>query len=623
MARFDGVDFQIHSVIDSPGLLSSKIEALATDGNGTLWIGHTETGISWWREERFQSYSQRKGDFVGAAYAFASAPDGRVAWCGKGVGLLGDNTNEVLIDNFDSPDPIRSITVGPDGSLWLGSSIIQQLRADGSRSELDTDSDPSWVSTFISHSPAFGTWGRSQAGYFRIDSNGRAVRLDANDLIGSKSIYQSLDIGKGRELIATDAGVFEVKINGNRLNMRPEPAELHGRKAHALLRDREGNLWIGLDGGGLAQCAPRNFIEVTSSELEFPVNVSHFASDNGGGLWLGDESSEFLWHWIPGRGCEPWGSREAPRLDGRKMLLGAQDGTLWIRTHEALLACRNNTIVRYDYPSLGAVVDGGCLYEDRQGRIWCGSDGQLHCLDGTEFKSWSTRDIFTSGNIPIAFANESGGALWMTDGDHVCRFFEGRFTLLPNFDGAALGAARTLFVTDDNLLLVGCYGGGLFCIRDQSITRITTAHGIHDNYVLRIMEDGSGHLWINSNRGAFRLLTDELHDLAAGRTRRLTSYALLSAEANGTVGCHMADGKLVFRTITGLVLIDPGRLPVTVTSPRVTRLEVEVGGRRINFEKEVVARRSRNLAVHYAAPSFIDPGNTHYEWRLVNLLEDW
>ena len=563
------------------------------------------------------------GDVIGAAYAFALAPDGRVAWCGKGVGLLDENTNEVFLANFNSPDPYRSLAVGPDGSLWVGASIIQQLRTDGTRSNLDIESFPSWVSTFISHSPALGIWGRSESGYFRIDSHDRAVRLDANDLVGSKRIHQSLQSGEGHELIATDAGVFKVEINGNRLTMRPEPAELLGTRAIALLRDREGNLWVGLDGGGLAQCAPRKFVEVTSSQLEFPANHSQFASDDHGGLWLGHESSEFLWRWIPGQGFQPWDSSAAPRLAGLKMLLRAQDGTLWIRTHGALLACRNEKVVRYDYPPLGPVVHRGCLHEDRQGRIWCGSDQKLHCLDGTEFKSWSTRDVFSPGNIPIAFADESGGGLWMTDGNQLCRLFEGQFTPLSDFDGAALGSARTLFVADSNLLMVGCYGGGLVCIRDQNITRVTTEHGLHDNYISRILTDETGHLWISSNQGAFRILTDELSELAAGRTRRLTSRALFSTEANGAVGCRMANGKLAFRTVKGLVLIDPSRLVMTVASPRVTRFEVEVGGRRVDFEKEVVARGSRDLTFHYAAPTFIDPGNARYEWRMVNLLNDW
>ena len=622
LARFDGVEFENYSVVDNPELRSGRIEALATDDSGTLWIGHEGAGINWWRQGRFGPPSPHEVSVAGVAWQFASNGDGRVYWSGKGVGLLGDQTKAVLSGNFDSPDPIRSMALDAEGTVWLGSSIIRQVRADGTWLALDTESDPSWVSTFVSYSPAFGVWGRSKSGYFRLDSNGLVRRLEANDLVLGEHIHQSLRDDDGQEFIATDGGVFAVDIDNHRLSLRPEPADLLGLKAQALLRDREGHLWVGLDGGGLAQCAPRNFDEITLSELGCPGLLPHIASDGQQGFWLGDRSSELLWHWIPGERCEPWDSPAAPRLAGDKMLLGAQDGTLWIRTEEALLTCRDKSIVRHSYPPLGVVVDGGCLHEDRQGRIWCGSVGQLHCFDKTDFKSWSARDGFPLANTPIAFADEPSGGLWLTDGIQVCFFFEGQFTLVPEFDGSNSGTARTLCATD-NMLVIGCYGGGVTCVRDLKVTRITSSHGLHDDYVSRIFDDGAGHLWINSNRGVFRILTRDLNDLAAGRARRISSNALMTAEANGNEGGRLTDGRMVFRTVPGWVLIDPRRLLITVAAPKISRFELDVGGTRIDLDREVVVRGSRNLAFRYAAPTFIDPKNTHYEWRLVDYLDDW
>ena len=173
------------------------------------------------------------------------------------------------------------------------------------------------------------------------------------------------------------------------------------------------------------------------------------------------------------------------------------------------------------------------------------------------------------------------------------------------------------------MLVIGCYGGGLTCVRDLKATRITSRHGLHDNYVSRIFDDGAGHLWINSNRGVFRILTDDLNDLAAGRARRIPSNALMTAEANGSEASRLPDGTMVFRTIPGWVVIDPRSLTMTVTSPKITRFELEVGGNRVNLDGQVVVRGSRNLAFRYSAPTFIDPQNTHYQWRVVDYLDDW
>jgi ligand-binding sensor domain-containing protein len=129
---------------------------------------------------------------------------------------------------------------------------------------------------------------------------------------------------------------------------------------------------------------------------------------------------------------------------------------------------------------------------------------------------------------------------------------------------------------------------GLTLLRGGRFTRFTTAQGLVDDAVFRVLEDAQGYLWMSCNRGISRVSRRELEEVADGQ--RTTVRPLLfdrrdgmrSAECSGGMfpsGWRTRDGKLWFPTLRGLVSVDPAKMVVhrPLAQPRLE--EVRVQGR--------------------------------------------
>jgi len=63
-----------------------------------------------------------------------------------------------------------------------------------------------------------------------------------------------------------------------------------------------------------------------------------------------------------------------------------------------------------------------CLFQDRQGFIWIGSDKGLTRFDGTTFKNYTTDDGL-SGNMILDITEDEIGNLWIGTFERgICRF---------------------------------------------------------------------------------------------------------------------------------------------------------------------------------------------------------
>jgi ligand-binding sensor domain-containing protein len=111
-----------------------------------------------------------------------------------------------------------------------------------------------------------------------------------------------------------------------------------------------------------------------------------------------------------------------------------------------------------------------CLLQDRRGFLWVGTENGLNRFDAR------------------------------TDG------FQ-RFLHEPN-DPKTLGSNRvtTIFEDRQNRLWVGCWGGGLnrYDPENERFIHFATKDGLPNNSVQGIVEDGSGRLWLTTERGLSR-----------------------------------------------------------------------------------------------------------------------
>ncbi|MCX6896951.1 MAG: hypothetical protein NTZ16_15995, partial [Verrucomicrobia bacterium] len=632
LARFDGVRFVNFDPFGTPELTHARVRRLFVDAAGTLWVNTFDGSLTSYRDGKFTL--EWKGDGSADAWVTAvslranrllfllhtgemitrgSGAEGAPQW--KRLQPPGFSSGEVAVEDqagmvwgrgrdqklwrFDGKrfetlpadsglrgQVINCMTADADGSVWMGTDQ-EMARWDGRRfvSQTPTNGEPvlnvanisiardgdMWVFAENRMRKARGRQWIAEPEECRGIFTGRLERLGVlEDHAGGNWIYH---YGKG---------LFHVRADGRTRAVAAEE-NFPGERVDCFFEDREGNLWAGVDRGGLVRLRERRFtVLLPGNEVVAKAAVT-VAEDVRGDIWAGTFGGG-LYCWSQGgwkNYSSPSGTQRGfvfsvfPAEDGRlwvsageedlylfaegkfqpinppvhgiKSLLLGRDGRLWIGTKSGLVYWKDG--VWHQIQSEDGVdrVDIRALAEDAQGRIWAGGgNGTLYCLTTNAATRFRTEGRFASQPIWSLLPDKEDGSLW-----------------------------------------VGTFRGGLLNFRDGRFVRYASEQGLPDNVICQILDDGEGQLWIGSQKGIIRAAKSELNAFAEGITKSIncTSYGrfdgLPSLECSGNYqpACWRArDGRLLFATLKGVVSVHPEEIAPNRLPPPVFIEEALVDG---------------------------------------------
>lgn len=474
-----------------------------------------------------------------------------------------------------------------------------------------------------------------------------------------------------------------------------EPDEIarlpEGASVRVLFEDRAGTLWIGTRahglyqfGEGVLQRVPtsRPAINCITQDLEGYI----WAGTNGGGLQLVRPRSMTL---IGPRQGLPFSSVQSVSQDAVGILwaVGSDGGLAWQGTGTWVSASS-----AADWPG----DEANCIAADSHGGVWVGMrntgliarrDGKWRNLQKSDgFEASAVRSILAASNGDLWLATERprelqrrrdgkfhpmsvngplGTVRAMAEGVDGTIWFgtaEGRILRAEGdelVDEAAITepfplSVRTLHVSADGSLWIGYAGDGLGRLKDGRYTRLTTTHGLHDNYISQILDDRRGSLWIAANRGISQVALEELIAVSEGRGKGVRARvfgrhdglpSLQPSRNYSPAACRTREGRLWFSMNSGLVRAEPDRLHDNALPPPVVLEEVLMDDRtvaqsltrslrRVGFPPEltdlgapdVVLRLPpghQKLEFGFAALSLASPENIHYRYRLKPFDRNW
>ncbi len=307
----------------------------------------------------------------------------------------------------------------------------------------------------------------------------------------------------------------------------------------AITVDKDNNLWVGVQGGGLLRYDRENdeFIRYLD-DPEDPnslVNdiVRHLLADRQGHIWIGTgyghpDNGKGLVRFDPvtGKATRFKHAPENPNslLDNRiSALLEDRQGRIWVGTYQCGLHYfdpQEEVFVRMmpdesqpnriHAPELkGKVWQNdpfvSILYEDRNGGFWVGTLGKgIHHFDGQT----GQRTFYAPGTADDPFKyywiiqEDRYGQIWLgtiSGGLYKQDRFRRKFQLYPQFKGIQSGCESR---SKPGVLWLGSLGGGLikFDINSGQSSRfrynINNAASIGDDAVNACYEDREGNLWL-------------------------------------------------------------------------------------------------------------------------------
>jgi signal transduction histidine kinase/CheY-like chemotaxis protein/streptogramin lyase len=640
--RYDGSRFKAFTRDD--GLPGTRIESLHEAADGTLWVG-TGTGLARRRGARFETVSLGTG--AGAAHAvigregIASDPQGRL-YVVTDRGLFAGTSKTATLTPVDHSAEAASVYLDQSGRLWYGCGTDLCVLENGSaRAVGRAMSLPQARWDAILEDPAGALWVRSHKSLYMRARVADRFQEQAG-VAASEGAYLALGLdSSGRLLVPTDDGLARRTARGWETVTVDDG--LGSSAISAVFRDREGNIWLGLVGSGLARWlgynewqnwSDREGLSRSSVWSIASSKAGSKESDSHSTIWAGTQDGLDYTEMQDGRPV--WKHRTIPGIGTISTVISGPDGDLWIGGDEAGLT-------RMD-PRTGGLrrvgsADGlprsvDYLMADRDGRVWASTRQGLYRTQALR-KSVPVRfeQVLPPGtNASERFAmtaEDRNGNVWAAGDFGLARISGDKWTRYAVADGLKSNAVAQVAADADGSVWIGYRDASGITHLSFDVGRpvagpsINVEHfntgnnALRSNKTLFMGFDLRGWLWAGTDHGVD--VFDHTRWRHFGR-----SDGLIWDDCNTNAFLAGEDGAVWIGTSRGLSRFEPQAVPPPNLPPQVVFTSITVGGTPLDLTSDAgVPWNRRPLQIRFAALTYANESDIAFRYRLGGDDTSW
>jgi PAS domain S-box-containing protein len=589
--RYDGTRF--HLMGEAEGLpCSTEAHGLFAASDGALWV-NTCASIFRFDGQRFTAVQGLNGMLRGVQ-SMADANGGGIL-ISTPSGLY--EASRVADGSFSlRPYPLPpSFATRPTRAvlrrgarLWFGCDRQLCMEEAGQVSVFGRKQGlPEELWDAIQISADQSVWVRSAGKLYRR-APGQDTFLEENLELASSGFWGSLSLRRdGSILIPTDKGLgIRTSTGWTVLNRK---RGLRKENTTAVLEDREGSVWIGLAGGGLARWLGAGVWDAWTMDEGLPSDIVwNIRRDTHGALWVA--TSLGLARINGSAAIKTWTTKNGLGGNNVRWLAATSDGSMWAAMKPGGLARINpvSGAVRKIVARDGLPCDPEDLYADRRDRLWLPTTCGLFVIPSASVSNRAVRveTAESFGHTARKVIEDKQGTLWVTNRTTLWSLREGHWTAHGRAEGLLTRNPYVMALSGDNSIwLRHRYDAGIdrLEISGDRITRVTP---IVPTDPSRAEEtafhgfDAFGNFWRGSPSGAAVLHGNRW-------TRFTTEDGLISNDCDGEAFWADANGDVWLGTSGGLAHYhSQGPTPPEslTASPTITRLEINQSSRLIRAE---------------------------------------
>jgi ligand-binding sensor domain-containing protein/signal transduction histidine kinase len=611
-----------HQQGNTESISSNIIKTIYEDKQGNLWIGTYGGGLCLMNKEKgtFTTFKPKPEDknSLSNAFIFAIYEDkDENFWIGTdggGICLMDRKTGTFKSFQQDltqsqgiSSNRIRAILEDSKGNFWIGTH--------GNGLDLFDKK------TGIFHH----YYTKNEQSYSLSDNSVRCIFED-----NQKNVWSGTWSG-GLNLLDYKTSYF-IRIEGVHTydGIGSNPNSLNFSVIRGICEDKEGNLWIGTEGGGLNFMNRKtnlfkHFIEdknkpnsIGSNRIWDILADEHenlWIATDGGGLNYFDRKANRFTKYLP----NPQKPKESLGSTRMGCLLIDYQGFLWIGTDMGLSKLDRQTMhfetFRYDEKdseSLGN-NDIGSLFEDSQQNLWIGTEGGgLNLFDSKtkKFKRYQHQK-----NNKFSISN-----------DKVYDIYEDE-------------KSKIFWVATD-------IGLNAFDKDAEKFYYLNTNDGLPNNVIYGILPDKNGNLWLSTNKGLSRFtLPKNIDELIRLKSTKLINKSfknyeikdgLLNDEFSHNSNCILKTGELAFGGVNGINIFHPDSIKenpyiplVHLLNLKINNVSIPIGEKSLlkqdlRYTKQLrLTSKQNNILIEYVAINFTLSERNQYAYILEGYDKDW
>lgn len=615
--RYDGYGFQVfRNIIGDTGSLSDNhIYNIAGDAAHNIWISSSK-GISVYHpvssaftSPMFLGWKDNRLQHVQAAVPAVKEIDhGRMILAGtdsKGLLVFEQNSNTGYQVPLDNNVRYTVTTVEYDAlrkQVWVFVPQAGLCLYDPVKRFLKTINTSIHAGNYLKVDSKGNLWLGNDNGLFAYDA---ATNSFSENRLPFKNRVTAIIEDKQHVLwIASDGGGLYFLTPGAKqalpyLSKAGTPV-VNSNAIYAIYQDASDRKWIGTLRGGinLIQPGSNSFSHITYSSpgQNNIINnfILSFCEDEKNNLWIGTD----------GAGLRYWDRRrnQSVQYSNNPSVAGSissnfitsiskdHENDTWISTYFGGINRLKNNSNSFEHftcfnPTTKAEENNVWLvYEDRQKRLWASTvnNGTLYTFN----RSTNRFDLFDPKIINIqTLAEDLQGNFWA-----------GNYTQLILVDREKkqhrvyeIGyPVRCIHEDQRKNLWVGTEGGGLllFDRGTGKFQRLTTADGLPNNTILRLLEDKKGKLWLSTYNGLSRF--DPIHNNFRNFSQ---TDGLQSNQFSFNAGLALHSGEFIFGGIKGFNLFFPDSVYDKKEIPKTFLTGLKINNRAVEEDTSYVTER--------------------------------
>jgi signal transduction histidine kinase/CheY-like chemotaxis protein/streptogramin lyase len=654
------------------GLNDTEVHCLLQDRTGFIWVG-TSSGLFRYDGLHFTGFLQ-SGDNTSSIDALAETPDGTL-WVGTHGGLA--RLREGRVEFVDPPGWVRvsgqsSLASDSNGRLYAGTSNgLYVGEGQGPDLKFRRIAIPGQIANHavfgIHVDPAGVVWFGCGDGLCKLAGQGAevvahdagvppdqwdAILTDREGNLWIRSLNRLLVRPKGERLFkARDRGLPPATISASLQMDRegrlfvPTESGLGWQRAGAwetigieqglptnptccVLQDREGSIWVGLSGAGLARWLGYDeWQSWTRSEGVAGNNLQAIHRDRSGTLWIGTERG-IQRMGRDGKISRAWTDRDG--LGGIKVraIVSSADSAIWVGSSPGGVSHLDPRTGRARSFTLGETAEDnsvtGIVIDSAQ-RLWVTTQAGLFRSTPLDKSAKFERQILplssgleTFGQVLI----DSKGAVWFAGSLGLLRMDRGQWTRFTVKDGLLSDAVDTLAETPDGSIWLGYTQAlGISRVTFQSgrphVQHFSEKTGLKSSEIASLQTDRRGWVWAGSNDGVDAFDGERWHHYGQAQGLLWEDCVSRSLYAD-------ADGGVWVGTSRGLSQFHPSAHAVGHIAPPVVLTSVQFGNRLLSeFSGMKIPYELHSLVVGFAGLSFLNERAVRFRYRLTGLEDAW
>lgn len=513
------------------GLSNNYVVSITQDKQGFLWFA-TEEGLNKFDGTRFITYYKNDlphnnqgitGNELNRVYADSKRP---IIW----IATQRDGLNAY---NYDE-QTFTAYQHNPENPHSLITNDVTDI------SPSTQNDDGLWVSTYYRgieylniNNGQFTHYNRSTVP--SLPSNQTWTVLDGGD--------NNLYIGH----VGSGFSIFSLKDKSvkNFQNETGNPTSLPGNDVFCIIKDANGNIWLGTNNGlALYNAANDNFITFRNNKndkyatlcsrilsiRQLKDNRLWIASELNGiailnlkqGMFLSPEelSIEYIQEGDDSRSLSNASARCIFQDSFDNIWIGTWGGGInFISSNPPLFTTLSYSPIPNNENSLNNKV-ASSLCMDRQGRIWIGTDGGgINVFEGEKRIAIYKKE---SGDIPsnfiLASLQDSKGNLWFGSYQGGISYYDSRNKRFRSISlmGQSNLDIRTIYEDAQHNIWVG-YSGGIVVLNPLTMKIIqhynTDNSELHSDFIRSIAQDEKGRFWIGTFGDGLGIYTPNLQKI--------------------------------------------------------------------------------------------------------------